>query len=212
MRLVSGLACRGKRPGCLRIQRGLCRRGRLLGRGLPGCSFLGRSLLGCRGLLGYRFFGGSCLFGWRCFLGWCCLLRYRLFGWCGFFGRSCLFRWCSLLGRCCLLRYSLFSWRCLFGRSRLLGWCSFLSRCCFLGYGFLRRCSLLGWCGFLRGGLLCGRFLRSCHVFLLDQVELSTGNTPCLLSARSDSRRWKINFQRREHGGSTPRFICGGVS
>ena len=87
-----------ERPGCLRIQRGLCsrgRRGRRLGGLLGRCSFLGGRRL-CR----------------------CGLLRcYCLFGGSGF-----LCRCCCLLGRCSLLRY-----HCLFGGSSLLRWGSLLS-------------------------------------------------------------------------------------
>ena len=125
------LAARREGPCCLRVERGLCRRGRR-GRRLGGllgrCSFLGGcrlcrcSLLGGRSLLG----GSSGLLCWCCcLLGRCGLLRcYCLLGGSGF-----LCRCCCLLGRRSLLRY-----HCLFGGS------SFLRRGSLLSGWFFRSC------------------------------------------------------------------------
>jgi len=142
----SGLVARRERPGCLGVQRGLCRRGssrgRRLGGLLGGCSLLGRGcllggsgLLRCYGLLGRSGFLGRCC----CLLGRRGLLRcYGLLGGSGF------------LGRCC----------CLLGGSGLLRCYSLLGRS-----GFLCRCSFLRW-----GCLLGGRFFRSCHHVLLGSI------------------------------------------
>ena len=163
--MPSGLAGRWKRPSRLRVQRRLSRRlfrSWLFGRsGGLGRRFLG-SGFGCSCLFGRcSFLGYSGFLGGRCLFGWCSFLGYN-----GFLGGCCLFGWCSFLG------YNGFlGGRCLFGRCSFLRYNSFLG-----GSSFLSRCSLF------RYGLLGGRFLRSCHFSLLDQVELSTaGNALCLL-------------------------------
>ena len=199
--MPSGLAGRWKRPSRLRVQRRLSRRlfrswlfGRSggLGRRFLGSGFGCSCLFGRCSFLGYSgFLGGRCLFGWCSFLGYngflggCCL-----FGWCsflgynGFLGGRCLFGWCSFLGYngflggCCLFGWcSFLGYNGFLGGRCLFGWCSFLGYNSFFGgSSFLSRCSLF------RDGLLGGRFLRSCHFSLLDQVELSTaGNALCLL-------------------------------
>ncbi len=159
----SGLAGRGKRPSCLRVQSGLSRRG---GRG-SGC--FGGRLFGSlfrSGLLGSRLFR-SRLF--RYLLG-SSLFRGRLSS-SGFLGRSLL--------RYGLLRYGLFCSR--------LSSSGFLGRSLF-GRGLLHSSffgrGLLG-CGLLSGRLLSSDLLRcssffscglfcSCHSFLLDHIAKST--------------------------------------
>ena len=166
------LAGRRKRPRRLRVQSRLSRwRSRRRGCFGSGCfrGFLRSGFFCC--FLGGRsfrrgFFGGRFL-RWRLFR--CCLLRRSFLGY-GFFRRS--FLGCRFFGRS-LLRCSLLGWRLFrhyfFGRSLLR--CSLLGRSFFRRYffsrSFLRRC-----------GLFCGRFFRSCHHFLLDQIAKSTS---CLL-------------------------------
>ena len=150
---LSGLACRWKRPSCLRVQSCLSCRGRFGSRRSlcgSGCfrGFLGGWLFS--GFLGgwlfsSGFLGSSSFLGWRFFSG-------SFFGWSGFFGRCCFFSgW--LFGS-----YSFLGWRSFFSWSGLFGWSSFFSH---------NR--------FLRGsGLFCDRFFCSCHHFLLDQFTKST--------------------------------------
>ena len=172
----SGLAGRRKRPGCLRVQSRLSRRGRSC-----RCSSRGWFGSGCfRGFLRSRLFG--CLFS------------------CGLFGRWFL-RYGSLLGSSLLRRGGLLG--CSFLRS------SFLRRCSLLRRGLLHS-SFFRWCGLLCGssllrrcssllrrcGLLSGRFFRSCHFYLLDQV---TKSTSCRWIARSDAWGW-ASTQRHGHG------------
>ena len=148
----SGLAGCWKRPGCLRVQSRLSRRGRSC-----RCSSRGWFGSGCfRGFLRSRLFG--CLFS------------------CGLFGRWFL-RYGGLLGSSLLGRSSLLCSSLLRRSSSLLRWCGLLSRSSLLCSSLLRRSrSLLRRCSsLLHGcGLLSGRFFRSCHYFLLDQVTKST--------------------------------------
>src|SRR3990167_736053 len=196
---VSGFLTRREGPRSLGVERGLCSRGSrcLLCGGLFGGScFLGRgrSLLGGSGCLLRR--GRSLLRRSRSLLrrsrsllgGSGCLLRRgrSLLGGCSGLlrrGRSLLGgcsgllrRGRSLLGGCSgLLRR---------GRS-LLGGCSGLLRrssSLFSGssYFFSRCCGLFGGRSLLRGGgLLGGRFFRSCHHFLLGSVG-KEHSTPAL--------------------------------
>src|SRR3990167_7125377 len=182
---VSGFLTRREGPRSLGVERGLCSRGSrcLLCGGLFGGScFLGRgrSLLGGSGCLLRR--GRSLLRRSRRLLGGGgCLLRR---------GRGPLGRGRSLLGGCSgLLRRG----RSLLGgcsgllrRGRsLLGGCSGLLRrssSLFSGsrYFFSRCCGLFGGRSLLRGGgLLGGRFFRSCHHFLLGSVG-KEHSTPAL--------------------------------
>ena len=166
------LAGRRKRPCRLRVQSCLSRRGsRRQGCFGSGCfrGFLRSGFFCC--FLGGRFFRrgflGGRLLRWRLFR--CCLLRRSFPGY-GFFRRSFFRR--RFFGRS-LLRYSLLGGRFFrhyffgrsFLRSGLLGRRFF--RRYFFSRSFLRRC-----------GLFCGRFFRSCHHFLLDQIAKSTS---CLL-------------------------------
>ncbi len=157
------LAGRRKRPGGLRVQRCLSR-GRYRNRGCFRSGFF-RCFLRSgffRCFLGCRFFRGR-------FSGGCFFLRRRLLRRGLFLGRSFLGRYlfgrgllrCGLPGRSFLGRY-------LFGRGLL--------RCGLPGRSFLGRCLFSR--SLLRRGLLCGRFFRSCHHLLLDQIAKSTS---CLL-------------------------------
>lgn len=162
-----------KRPGSLRVQSCLSRRGSRYSR--------------CFGSFGSRFFRGFLRSGlFRCFLGgrlfrsgflgrW--FLRYLFRGLLGCWLFSCGFlrRW--LLGRY-LLGCWLFRWR--FFRSWLLGryffrW-SFFSRsffrCCFFRRSLLSRYFFSR--GFLWSSFFSRSFFRSCHSFLLDHVAKST--------------------------------------
>ncbi len=160
-------AGRWKRPGSLRIQRCLSRRGR---------RYSGRFRSGLfRGFLGgrlFRYFFGSGFFGRRLFRGGL-LGRYLFRG--GFL--------CRRLFRCYLLDGGFLCWR-LFGRHFLRRYFfnrSFLRRrffrdyffCwCFFSRRFFCRYFFSG-CSF-RGGFFSRRFFRSCHSYLLDHVAKST--------------------------------------
>ena len=192
----SGLAGCWKRPGCLRVQSRLSRRGR-------SCRGSSRGGLGSgcfRGFLRSRLFG--CLFSCGLFGRW--FLRYGGLLGSSLLGRSSFLR-SSLLGRSSLLcssllgRSSLLCSSLLRRSSSLLRWCGLLSRSSLLCSSLLRRSrSLLRRCSsLLHGcGLLSGRFFRSCHYFLLDQV---TKSTSCRWIARSDAWRW-ASAQRHERG------------
>src|SRR5690606_41745577 len=83
--------------------------------------------------------------------------------------------------------------------------CRSLLRWCADGRDLLRRCLLRSRRALLGRGLLCsrlfrGRFLCSCHFFLLDQVEKSTsGNTLRPLVNAKRSMALDIKLQRHEH-------------
>ena len=162
--------CR-KRPGGLRVQSSLSRRGSRCSRCFGSGCFRGflRSRL-FRGFLRsgfFRYFLGCSLFRW-CFFG------SSFFRWC-FFGGS-FFRWCffsrrffsgSFFGRS-LFSYYFFRW-CFFSRrffSRRFFSSSFFRRGLLRRY-FFRWC--FRWCSFFSR-----RFFRSCHSFLLDHVAKST--------------------------------------
>jgi hypothetical protein len=206
---TSGLGGRWKRPGSLRGQLRLSRRGsrgsRLFSRQCFFCwcrflhdSFLGGRLFGCwlfsGGLLSCNRFFHHCFFGsW--FLGGGLLSCNRFFHHC-FFGS-----W-FLGGR-------LFScW--LLGRNRFFHHCFFSSRLFsggLLGCWLLSRNNLLHDC-FFSSGFLLGRggLFRSCHFVLLDQVAKSTSSSKGLVkrfSALQSCECIHVRLQRVEFSEKT---------
>ncbi len=187
-RQTSGLGGRWKRPGSLRGQLRLSRRGSR----------------------------GSRLFSRQCFFCWCRFLHdsffgSRLFGcWLfsgGFFGRNRFFG-CWLFGSRFFGGGLLSCW--LFGRNRFF-------HDCFFGSGFfsggLLSCWLFGRNNFLHSCFFRSRFLlgrsglfRSCHFLLLDQVAKSTSSSKGLVkrfSALQSCECIHVRLQRVEFSEKT---------
>ena len=200
--------CR-KRPGSLRVQSCLSRRGSRSSRSFGSGFFRGflrsglfRCFLGCW-LFGSGFLRSSFL-RWR-FLRYffrrrlfrCCFFSSRLFRR-YFFGRG-FFRWR-------FFRRSFFS--CYFFRWRFFGRgffrCYFFSRRFFSRYFFRR--------GFLRSSFFSRSFFRSCHSFLLDHIAKITSR----LGVREAIHGVGLSAnraQRREHGSKAQRaHFCGAVT
>ena len=163
-----------KRPGGLRVQSRLSRRGSRCS-GCFGSGFF-------RGFLRSGFFRGFLRSGFfRYFFG-CGFLRWCFFG-SGFFSRcffsSYFFRWRFFRRR--FFGSSFFSW-CFFSgyffRWRFFSRC-FFGRRFFSGYFFCR--GFFRWCSFFSR-----RFFRSCHSFLLLTLQRALH----VWSTRSDSRCW----------------------